>query len=71
MQKNGYDCGVYVLKFIELILSTFPQSTASNISGRFSADIHPTSFMNFDIDNLRDEMKITAQKYGEIVYHVV
>jgi Ulp1 family protease len=35
-QTNGYDCGVYVIKYVEMILRLYPDSKQETIDSKFS-----------------------------------
>jgi len=53
MQRNGYDCGVFVIKFTEMILSKWPSSTSYHIQNKFTEYVSPEEFTQEDITQER------------------
>ncbi len=55
-QQNGYDCGMYVVKYVEWVLRAWPEPTDENISKQFKKVVFPNGSKDFgdsDIDNDR------------------
>jgi Ulp1 family protease len=42
-QNNGYDCGVFVIKFVEMLLAVSPSSFSSSISNK-SVDVFQSDY---------------------------
>eukprot|EP01038_Epipyxis_sp_PR26KG_P012775 gene12775-17127_t len=56
-QTNGTDCGVFVIKYAELILQTWPSSTIQDLDDSFKQYFHPESFHKNDVEKERIKMK--------------
>mmetsp|Transcript_12245 Transcript_12245/g.18544 ORF Transcript_12245/g.18544 Transcript_12245/m.18544 type:complete len:912 (+) Transcript_12245:210-2945(+) len=52
-QQNSYDCGVYVVKYVELICDIYPSSTHEDIDKKFKDHFHTTLFTQVHIDDQR------------------
>ena len=61
-QSNGYDCGVYVLKFIDQIINDYPASTASIVHSKFDQIFSRRDISSDEVSELREEMKATIEK---------
>jgi sentrin-specific protease 7 len=58
-QPNGTDCGVYVVRFIKLILDIWPRTYQADIEDRMKRYINRDSFLHDEIVNIRLEIKET------------
>ena len=56
-QENGYDCGVYVCKYIDIMLRERLESTKELISVNFRPLFHNNNFTASDITRERNEIK--------------
>jgi hypothetical protein len=61
-QSNGYDCGVYVLKFIDQIIKDYPASTSSIVHSKFDQIFSRRDISSDEVSELREEMKATIEK---------
>ena len=66
IQANGYDCGVYVTKFVEMILKLRPTSTSADIHNSFKTQLPVNYFGQAEVDRERIEMRNWIEKY--VVY---
>jgi hypothetical protein len=57
MQANGYDCGLFVTKFAEMVLSRQPSSTAADVASKFAAALPADAFSQRDVDAERLAMR--------------
>lgn len=57
MQANGYDCGLFVTKFAEMVLRRAPSSTEADIASKFAALLPVTDFSQTDVDAERLAMR--------------
>jgi len=56
IQANGYDCGLFVTRFAELVLRTQPSSTDADIQSKFSNILRSDAFSQADVDGERKNM---------------
>ena len=56
IQANGYDCGLFVTKFAELVLNTQPSSTDADIASKFGNILRSDAFSQVDVDGERKNM---------------
>ena len=56
IQANGYDCGLFVTKFAELVLNTQPSSTDADIANKFGNLLRSDAFSQADVDGERKKM---------------
>jgi Ulp1 family protease len=49
-QENGVDCGVFVIKYVEMILNANPTSTPEDIRTEFHDYFQPLMFSQTDAD---------------------
>ena len=54
-QTNGYDCGVFTIKFFEMVMNAMPSSTQLDIDTRFG--FTQDAFGPDDIDAERESLK--------------
>ena len=57
-QQNGYDCGMYVVKYVEWVLRAWPQPTDENISKQFKKIIFPKGSRDFDDSDIDEDRLI-------------
>jgi hypothetical protein len=57
MQANGYDCGLFVTKFAEMVLRRQPSSTAADVASKFAALLPADAFSQRDVDEERFAMR--------------
>ena len=57
VQPNGTDCGVYVIRFVKLVLELWPSSLQKDINEKMKAQIKRNSFDHDDIISMRLEIK--------------
>ncbi len=55
-QENGYDCGVFVIRFAEMILTKWPSSTLIDIEDSFRHKF-AMEFNQSDIDQERENIR--------------
>lgn len=58
-QPNGYDCGVYVIKYVQMVLDTWPTAylNRTNKKGQYcDAKINPEAFKQSDVDDERQNI---------------
>ncbi len=69
-QSNGCDCGIFVIKYVDHILRTWPTISFHDVDTKLKNIINPHSFDCFGASSLRKEMKTEldtlATKYKEI-----
>ncbi len=69
-QSNGCDCGIFVIKYVDHILRTWPTITRHDVDTKLKNVINPTSFDSYSASESRKKMKseleILAMKYKEI-----
>ena len=53
IQENGFDCGVFVIKFVETLLEVFPTSRESDIDDKMRSQLHGKWFTQQDITEER------------------
>lgn len=58
-QRNGYDCGVYVIKYLRYVFETNPSSTQNDIALNFNNSFKNNRFNQSDINYEREEIKRT------------
>jgi len=58
-QSNGYDCGVYVIKYINYVLEMNPSSNEHDITTNFRDFFKENRFSQDDIDRQRDLLRST------------
>jgi hypothetical protein len=56
-QANGYDCGLFVTKFAELVLRRQPSSTDADVASKFAALLPADAFSQADVDAERVAMR--------------
>ena len=56
IQANGYDCGLFVTKFAELVLRAQPTSTDVDIESKFGNILRSDAFSQADVDGERKNM---------------
>ena len=57
IQPNGTDCGVYVIRYVKLILELWPSSLQQDTMGEMKTQIKRNSFEHDDIISMRLEIK--------------
>jgi Ulp1 family protease len=67
MQKNGYDCGVFVIKYVQMILQLFSNSTNEEIDSKFKKQFQQ-SFTQSDVTKERIIYKEELNKLREELY---
>ncbi len=55
-QQNGYDCGVFVIRFAQMIMDKWPSSTYEDIDEKFWSHFH-SEFTQADISKEREAIK--------------
>jgi Ulp1 family protease len=69
IQPNGTDCGVYVIRFVKLVLEIWPSSHQQDIKGKMKK-IKRDSFDHDEITNMRLEIKGHIESIkGNITIH--
>jgi hypothetical protein len=53
IQENGFDCGVFVIKFVETLLEVFPTSSETDIANNMRSQLHGKWFTQQDITQER------------------
>jgi Ulp1 family protease len=61
VQQNGYDCGVFVIRFAEMILQKWPSSTEDDIKDGFRSQF-ATEFSQEDISEERIKIRSLLEK---------
>jgi len=61
-QPNGHDCGVYTIKFAELILREPPRTTPTIMNEQLGAYVHPESIRHSDVTQMRVDMRQTLEE---------
>lgn len=56
-QMNGYDCGVFVGRFANMITDLWPSSTSSDIDDHFSKQFFSSTVTQADIDEERTSLR--------------
>jgi len=59
VQPNGYDCGVYVLKFVDCLLSTELSTNEEEIESSLINQIHDQMFTHADLNEYRADLLST------------
>ena len=62
MQRNGYDCGIFVIRYIEMIMNQLPSSRESDISSKFSSQFL-NEFNQDDITKMRYAIRMNFEMY--------
>ena len=66
-QPNGYDCGVYVLKYGELLFKIYPKTASKNRELNLGDQFNTKMFNQDDInkfrENYKNELLELARKY--------
>ena len=62
-QLNGFDCGVYICKFVELILKAAPTTTISNLQDNLSGVVNARSFSAQDAEEERDLIRSRIEMF--------
>ena len=65
-QPNGYDCGVYVIKYVELVLNAWPTTYLKRVKKTLpyaDAKICKTAFKQSDVDNERQNLHALLNGY--------
>jgi hypothetical protein len=57
-QRNGYDCGVFVIKYIEMIISKLPICFPKDMRSKFSDQLPTTAFTPQDVTEERHALRI-------------
>lgn len=60
-QYDGFSCGVYTIKFAELILRELPRTTATVLDERFGSYVQPGSISKEDAKRMRRDMLSTLK----------
>ena len=71
-QLNGYDCGVYTIKFFEMLVRRLPSSTRREIDRRFGGKdgyFRPDAYSPEDIVDEREELRLEITKYVTLTSH--
>ena len=58
-QRNGYDCGVYVIKYLRYVLEINPSSKQRDITLNFKNSFNQNRFIQEDIDAEREAIRHT------------
>lgn len=61
-QENGYDCGVYTIKFVERVLAVWPSSSAADLANNFSSHFSRNMFKQSAVDAERLKMKALLER---------
>lgn len=61
-QQNGYDCGVFVIRFAQMIIDKWPSSTFEDMEDKFRNHFLK-EFTQDDISTEREAMKILLTEY--------
>lgn len=56
-QANGFDCGLFVAKFAEMVLRRWPRSSAGDIADKFATVLPVSDFSQLDVDLEREETR--------------
>ncbi|KAJ1390474.1 hypothetical protein B484DRAFT_473582 [Ochromonadaceae sp. CCMP2298] len=57
VQKNGYDCGMFVNRYAEMVLRKLPTSTLADIDSKFSTLLPADEFTQEDIFQEREALR--------------
>jgi hypothetical protein len=61
-QQNGYDCGVYVIKFAQALLALQPTTTPQDKESAFQIVNNESLFSQMDVDNERMRLNSTIRE---------
>ena len=61
-QENGYDCGLFVTKFAEMVIEKCPSSTKADIDEKLVTVMPPREFSQADVDSERGSMRSLLQR---------
>ena len=69
LQQNGYDCGVYVCKFVEVIINNLPEmTTLDSINSNL---LNISSITDDDISNerklIKSDLLLQIKEYTEFI----
>lgn len=64
MQANGFDCGLFVTKFAEMVLRRQPGSSAADIADKFATLLPVSDFSQQDVDLEREEMRRLINRWA-------
>ncbi len=69
-QSNGCDCGIFVIKYVDHILRTWPTITCQDVGTKLKNIINPYSFDGIDASMTRIKMKTELEELS-IQYKVI
>jgi Ulp1 family protease len=56
-QANGFDCGLFVTKFAEMVLKRQPGSSSADIAHQFTTLLPASDFSQQDVDLERTKLR--------------
>ena len=59
-QTNGYDCGVFVIKYFQMLVCENPKTTTSCIERNFAEQFNPEYFTSDQVDEERSLIKMSS-----------
>jgi Ulp1 family protease len=62
MQANGFDCGLFVTKFAEMVLKRQPGSSSADIADKFATLLPASEFSQQDVDQERTKLRLLIDR---------
>lgn len=61
-QLNGCDCGVYVVKFVKMILDVMPRTTLVHLKDGLHSQLNKDAFTQSDVDTERQTIRTLIER---------
>jgi Ulp1 family protease len=61
-QLNGFDCGVYVVKFVKMILDVMPRTTLVDLKDNLRSQLNKDAFTQSDVDTERQTIRTLIER---------
>ena len=63
-QKNGYDCGPFVIKYVEKFLALFPGTSINDINSKIKDSLKANMFTQSEVTQFRDDYRIQLNEFS-------
>lgn len=63
-QENGYDCGPFLIKYVEKFLALFPETSINDISSKMKDSLKANMFNQSEVTQLRDDYRIQLAEFS-------
>ena len=63
-QENGYDCGPFLIKYVEKFLALFPGTSINDINSKMKDSLKANMFNQSEVTQFRDDYRIQLTEFS-------